>query len=453
MKIGLIGATNVGKSTLFNRLLGSFRAIVTDIHGTTREILRDRSILSELEGVEMLDSPGLDRFEEELPYIQKIIDEADIVIFVVDGKKGMTSKEEKIYDMIMASGKKDRMILAVNKLEGNFIDKKYTLALSDYYSLGVQHIVGIAAKHGENIDMLLEEIHVMAKQYKLRDKKNSHLEEDVINIAIVGKPNAGKSSLLNFLAKDNVAHVDDKPGTTLDYIITDITLGSQLYRLYDTAGIRRGARAKQLEKIAWEKTFKMIEYVNPLVIMMIDITESITHMDLKIIGDMIRFHVPIVIVLNKVDMIDKKELDQKMALILKFLEMAKWIPIVPISAKNGTGVTQLFNFIKKIHADMGMRISTAQLNKILGEAMVKSPPRFPKNRICRMYYASQISHRPPRFLMFINSLEKKNFAFTKWIENVIRRSFGFVGVPIVIEFKEKNDRHAWDDKSHRSERK
>lgn len=196
-------------------------------------------------------------------------------------------------------------------------------------------MIGIAAKHGENIDVLLEEIHVLAKKYKLRDKHAEALQEDVINIAIVGKPNAGKSSLLNYLAKEEVAHVDKKPGTTLDYIVTDLTLGTQLYRMYDTAGIRRGAKAVQLEKIAWEKTFKMIEFVKPMVIMMIDITESITHMDLKIIGDMIRFHVPIIIVLNKVDLVSQKELDQKQALILKFLEMAKWIPIIPISAHNG----------------------------------------------------------------------------------------------------------------------
>ncbi len=442
MKIGLIGATNVGKSTLFNRLLGSFRAIVTDIHGTTRELLRDHSILSDLAGTELIDSPGLDNFEQEIPYIQKIIAEADLLLFVVDGKKGLTSKEEKIHDMILSQGVKDKTILVVNKLEGNFIDKKYTLALTDYYSLGYKHIVGVAAKHGENIDILLEDIQQLKEVYKLDESKlEENLEEDVINLAIVGKPNAGKSSLLNFLAKDAIAHVDDKPGTTLDYITTDITIGKQLYRLYDTAGIRRGARAAQLEKIAWEKTFKMIEYVKPLVIMMIDITESITHMDMKIIGDMIRFHVPIIIVVNKVDLVSKKELEQKMELIVKYLEMAKWIPIVPISAKEGTGVAQLFSFIKKIYADMGMRITTAQLNKILGEAMVKNPPRFPKNKICRLYYASQVSNHPPKFLMFINSLEKRNFAFTRWLENVIRRSFGFVGVPLIIEFKEKEDRH------------
>lgn len=266
-------------------------------------------------------------------------------------------------------------------------------------------------------------MHALAKKYKLRDRAADQLEEDVINIAIVGKPNAGKSSLLNYLAKEEVAHVDEKPGTTLDYIVTELTMGKQLYRMYDTAGIRRGAKAAQLEKIAWEKTFKMIEFVKPMVVMMIDITESITHMDLKIIGDMIRFNVPIILVLNKIDLVSVKELEQKMALILKYLEMAKWIPIIPISAKDGKGVTQLFNFIKRIHKEMGQRITTSQLNKVLGEAMIKSPPRFPKNKICKMYYASQISAHPPRFMIFINSLDKKNFAFTKWIDNVIRRAF------------------------------
>lgn len=449
----------MGKSTLFNRLLGTYRAIVTDIHGTTRELLRDRSILSDLEGVEIIDSPGLDNFDQEIPYIQKIIDTADILLFVIDGKKGMTSKEEKIHEMILMSGRKDRTIVAVNKLEGNFIDKKYTLAMADYYTLGYAETIGISAKHGENIDSLLDEVHVLAKKYKLRNTKAASRQQPAdgndeegngeINIAIVGKPNAGKSSLLNYLAKEKVAHVDEKPGTTLDYIVTDITMGKQVYRMYDTAGIRRGARAAQLEKIAWEKTFKMIDFVKPTVIMMIDITESITHMDLKIIGDMIRFHVPIILVLNKVDLVEKKELEQKMALIVKFLEMAKWIPIIPISAQTGSGIQNLFTFIRKIHKEMGLRITTSQLNKALGEAMIKNPPRFPKNKICKMYYASQVSAFPPRFVLFINSLDKTNFAYTKWVENVIRRAFGFVGVPLVIEFKEKDDKHAWDDKSHK----
>ncbi|MBP6910341.1 ribosome biogenesis GTPase Der [Patescibacteria group bacterium] len=409
---------------MFNRLLGSFRAIVTDIHGTTRELLRDRSILRELEGVELIDSPGLDNFDQELPYIQTIIDDADILLFIVDGKKGMTAKEEKIHDMIMSSGKKERTIFVVNKLEGHLFDKKYTLALSDYYTLGYKEVVGIAAKHGENLDVLMEEVHTLAKKYSLREKKSSdNLEESVINIAIVGKPNAGKSSLLNYLAKAELAHVDEKPGTTLDYIVTDLTIGNQLFRMYDTAGIRRGARAVQLEKIAWEKTFKMIQFMKPMIIMMIDITESITHMDMKIIGDMIRFHVPIIIVLNKVDLVTAKELEQKQALIVKFLEMAKWIPIIPISAQNGKGVTQLFKFITKIHSEMGQRITTSQLNKVLGEAMVKNPPRFPKNKICRMYYASQVSAHPPRFVLFINSMAKTNFAYTRWVDNVLRRAF------------------------------
>lgn len=453
MKIGLVGATNVGKSTLFNRLLGSYRAIVTDIHGTTRELLRDRSILQELEGTEIIDSPGLDHFEAELPYIQRIIDDADMLLFVIDGKKGMSAKEEKIHEMIMMSGRKEKTIFVVNKMEGNFIDKKYTLAMADYYTLGYRETIGISAKHGENLDMLLEEIHILAKKYKLRDKYIAAPENSVINIAIIGKPNAGKSSLLNHLAKAKLAHVDEKPGTTLDYIVTDLTLGDQTYRMYDTAGIRRGARALQLEKIAWEKTFKLIEFVKPIIIMMIDITESITHVDMKIIGDMIRHNVPIVLVLNKIDLVEKKELDQKMELILKYLEMAKWIPIIPISAQTGQGVQSLFSFIKKIHGAMGQRITTSQLNKVLGEAMIKSPPRFPKNKICKMYYASQVSAHPPRFVLFINSLEKKNFAYTKWVENVIRRAFGFVGIPVVIDFKEKDDKHAWDDKSHKGDKK
>ncbi len=440
MKLGLVGAANVGKSTLFNRLLGTYRAIVTDIAGTTRELLRDHSQWEELKWIEIIDSPGLIDFHEELEYVQQIIDEADMLFFVIDAKVGISAKEEQIAAMIMAAGKKDRTILVANKLEGHLWDRKYALALADFYTMGFEEVIWVSAKAGENIDLLLEIAHNYMDAHKSIEQ---HIRKDSLaEIAFVGKPNSGKSTLMNHLAKHTVAHVDSKPGTTLDYLMTDIKVGKHTFRLYDTAGIRKVSRASQLEKIAWDKTYKMIDFIKPIVVMMIDMSETISHMDLKIIGEMIEHNVPIVVVLSKVDLVtSEKEKKQKMDLVVAFMRMAKWIPIITLSGKTGEGMQQLFGVIKKIYDQQYRRISTADINKVISTAMIKAPPRFPKNKICRLYYMTQVDVNPPTFACFINKLERQNFAFAKWIDNTLRRSFGFIWVPLAFTFKEKIDRH------------
>lgn len=305
--------------------------------------------------------------------------------------------------------------------------------------LGFENVVGISAKAGENIDLLLE----IAQTYNKTHTIEQHIRKDSLaEIAFVGKPNSGKSTLMNYLAKHTVAHVDSKPGTTLDYLMTDIKVGKHTFRLYDTAGIRKVSRASQLEKIAWDKTYKMIDFIKPIVVMMIDMSETISHMDLKIIGEMIEHNVPIVVVLSKADLVtNEKEKKQKMDLVVAFMRMAKWIPIITLSGKTGDGIQQLFGVIKKIYEQQYRRISTADINKVISTAMIKAPPRFPKNKICKLYYMTQVDVNPPTFACFINKLERQNFAFAKWIDNTLRRSFGFIGVPLALTFKEKIDRH------------
>lgn len=443
MKVWLVWAANVGKSTLFNRLIGTYRAIVTNIAWTTRELLRDFSQWEEMKWVEVIDSPGLLDFAEELEFIHAIIEESDQLFFVVDGKMGIGAREQQIAAMIIAAGKKEKTVLVVNKLEWHLSDKKYSLALADFYVLGFEEVVGVSAKEWENIDVLLELIQQAMKQ---RGKKADVRRDDAVEIAIVGKPNAGKSTLMNYLAKKTVSHVSDRPGTTLDYLVTDMHLGKHLFRLYDTAGIRRAAKASELERIAWTKTFKMIDYVRPIVVMLIDMSETISHMDLKIIGEMIEHNVPIVVALNKIDLItNAKEKKQKIDMVNAYMNIAKWIPIVQISGQTGEGIQALFGVIKKIHIQQFRRISTAEINKIVSTAFIKTPPRFPKNKICKLYYMTQVDVNPPTFVCFINSLERQNFAFAKWIDNTLRRGFGFMWVPLAITFKEKSDRDSKDE--------
>lgn len=447
MKLWLVWVANVGKSTLFNRLLWTYRAIVTNIAGTTRELLRDFSAWEELKWVEIIDSPWLLDFKEELDYIKSIILESDVIFFVVDGKTGIWAKEEQISDMIIAAGKKDKTVLVVNKLEGSMWEKKYNLALADFYVLGFEHVIWVSAKEWENIDLLLE----IAQEYKQSIKKPDDIHKDsAMNIAIVGKPNSGKSTLMNYLAKKTVSHVSEKPGTTLDYLTTDMQLGKHIFRLYDTAWIRKVARASELEKIAWNKTYKMIDYIKPIVVMLIDMSETISHMDLKIIGEMIEHNVPIVVALSKADLVtNPKEKKQKMDMVIAFMSMAKWIPIVTLSGKTWDGIQQLFGVIKKIHEQQFRRISTWEINKAISTDFIKSPPRFPKNKVCKLYYMTQVDVNPPTFVAFINKLERQNFAFSRWIDNALRRNFGFVWVPISITYKEKEERFENDGHAQR----
>ena len=435
MKVWLVWATNVGKSTLFNRLIGTYRAIVTNIAGTTRELLRDFSQWDQLKGVEFIDSPGLLDFTEEMHFIKKIVDESDVFLFVVDAKVGVGPKEQQIADMLIRTWKKKNTILVVNKLEGHLIPKKYAMALADYYELGFEHVIGVSAKAGENIDMLLE----LIEEYKAKIVEPI-IERDpsIIALAIVGKPNAGKSTLMNYLAKEVVAHVSAKPWTTLDYLTTDMKLGKHMFRLYDTAGMRKNAKASWLERIAWDKTYKMIDFVKPIVIVMIDMADNFTHMDLKIIGEMIEHKVPIVVAMSKIDLIkNPKEKKQKMDMVDAYMKMARWIPIVVISGQTGEGIQALFAAIKKISEQQFRRISTGEINKMIGQAMIKSPPRFPKNKICKIYYMTQVDVNPPTFCCFINKLDRQNFAFSKWLDNSLRKAFGFAWVPLVLTFKEK----------------
>lgn len=419
-------------------MLWSYRAIVTDIAWTTRELLRDYSQREELKWVEIIDSPGLLDFSQEVDFIQTIIDESDVLLFVVDGKMGVWAREQQIAAMIIAAGKKDKTMLVVNKLEGNLTEKKYALALADFYVLWFQEVVGVSAKEWENIDVLLELIqHYMQKL----GKKPIVKQDATVEIAIVGKPNAWKSTLMNHLAKKVVSHVSEKPGTTLDYLVTEMKLGKHLFRLYDTAGIRKATRASWLEKIAWTKTFKMIDYVKPIVVMLIDMSETISHMDLKIIGEMIEHNVPIIVALSKIDLIkNAKEKKQKLDMVNAYMNIAKWIPVVQISGQTGEWVQALFWVIKKVHEQQFRRIATAEINKIVSTAFIKAPPRFPKNKICKLYYMTQVDVNPPTFVCFINSLERQNFAFAKWIDNTLRRGFWFMWVPLAITFKEKSDR-------------
>lgn len=444
MKIGLIGAENVGKSTLFNRLIGQFRAIVTDIPWTTIDILSHDFWVEDKGKLTFLDSPGLSDFSEEIFFIQKNIQEADLLLFVIDDAVGISAKEEQIYEMILEYGKKDQTFLVVNKLDVRWKDHEHDLALSDYYQFGFDQVIGVSAKKERNIstleDAILHYFSIWLTQHPdhQQDKWGYH-SSGATKLAIVWKPNSGKSTLLNTLVGKELAKVEDKLGTTRDYIVGQFSYRKKDYEVYDTAGIRKKWNIRGIEKIAYDKTLKMLEYVRPLVVFLVDSGEGITHRDMTLLEEINRLGLPIIFCLNKADLLEKKELEAFLKVAQSALDFAKHIPIIPLIATDGTGVGQLMKMLGMVDQENKKRISTNALNTALLQEQIQRPARFPKNRICKILYATQIEIDAPTFLIFVNHKERVNFAFRKWVENSLRRNFWFVGVPLVLRFRERGE--------------
>jgi GTP-binding protein len=282
MKLGLIGATNVGKSTLFNRLVGSHRSIVTDIAGTTRDIVTDIMHISDLE-IQVSDSPGLDNFNEELVFIRKIIEQSDYCLFVVDFNVGIGTKEQEIIRLIRKSGKEDQTLLVINKVDKRMREADKEIAAAEYRALGLGSLIMISAKNGANTDELEEMLYLVATTNSYKKINSDH----ELTVSFVGKPNVGKSSLLNTFAKAILSKVSDIPGTTLDYISEFVSYGDTIFKFVDTAGIRKQTKMHGLEKIALSKTLKMLAYYKPITVLMRDATQEISKQDLSLVGELI----------------------------------------------------------------------------------------------------------------------------------------------------------------------
>ena len=438
-KIWLVWATNVWKSTLFNRLIGQFRAIVTDVPGTTVDIIYHEMEIDWIGKVAFGDSPWLLEFDQERVFIKKIIDESDLILFVIDDTVWITAKEHSIYSYIMEKNKWKQTLLVVNKLDVNYKSNQIGLAIADYYELWIENIIWISAKNELNITEIEDFIvNYFKDKENIANEDEEDEEERPIPIAIIWKPNVWKSTLLNFLVWKELAKVEDYLGTTRDYITWDFEYKWQKYRVYDTAWLRKKGSIHWIEKIAYDKIRWMLEYVRPCIIFMIDWAEWVTHRDMTLLAEINNLALPIMVAVNKMDLLDSKQKKQIQLSVQANLDYAKYIPIVPIVAKEWKWVNVMLDMLGDIISEAEKRIDTNELNKAINTEMIKRPPRFPKNKICKLYYITQIDINAPTFVAFINKKERANFAFKKWIENSIRNNFWFIGTPIVIRFKEKS---------------
>lgn len=440
LKLWLVWPTNAWKSLLFNFLLWSHRAIVTDIPGTTRELLRDSTQIARYP-VNIIDSPWLLDFSDEIPFLEQIIQESDLLLFVVDGKNDLWAKEQDIHQMICKAGKMDRTILVVNKLDGKVYSNQRDVLLAPWYELWYTQVVGMSAEQHEWVEHLFEAVVPQIEElWSVRwwhgDDENT---EKPLHLAIIGKPNAGKSTLINKLAGETIAHVSDIPWTTLDYLRASFARKWRTIQLYDTAGIRKRGKTVGLERIAYEKTKSLLSYVHPITVVVIDLSEWLTKRDASLVQDFQEISGPMIIAVNKIDLFTPEEAAKHLKIFQQAVKLPSWIPIVPISWKNAIALPKLMNMVIWVEKTWLQRVATPELNSVLTRAWLTNPPRFPKNKMCKRKYITQVKVAPPTFMVSVNRKDYANFSFISRMEKVIRKEFGFQWSPIRLEIREKKD--------------
>ena len=435
--LAIVGRPNVGKSTLFNTLAGEKISIVEDHPGVTRDrIYADVTWLNH--SFSMIDTGGIemDSKDKMLKHMREqadiAIDTADVILFLVDVRQGLVDADFKVADMLRKSGKP--VILVVNKVD-NF--EKYMPDVYEFYNLGIgdPHPISAASKLG--IGDLLDAVMELFDLEKIEEE-----EDDRPKIAIVGKPNAGKSSLINNLLGENRVIVSDVAGTTRDAIDTEIVYNGTEYVFIDTAGLRRKSKIKEnIERYSIIRTVAAIER-SDVVILMIDATEGVSEQDAKIAGIAHDRGRGLIIAVNKWDAIEKdnhtvKEYTKKVRDILSFVPYAE---IIFISALTGQRTKKIFDLLETVIENHAMRIQTGVLNEILMEAVALQQPPSDKGKRLKLFYMTQVSTKPPTFVLFVNKKELMHFSYQRYIENRIRDTFGFMGTPIRIFIRERKEK-------------
>ena len=435
--LAIVGRPNVGKSTLFNTLAGEKISIVEDHPGVTRDrIYADVTWLNH--SFSMIDTGGIemDSKDKMLKHMREqadiAIDTADVILFLVDVRQGLVDADFKVADMLRKSGKP--VILVVNKVD-NF--EKYMPDVYEFYNLGIgdPHPISAASKLG--IGDMLDAVMELFDLEKIEEE-----EDDRPKIAIVGKPNAGKSSLINNLLGENRVIVSDVAGTTRDAIDTEIVYNGTEYVFIDTAGLRRKSKIKEnIERYSIIRTVAAIER-SDVVILMIDATEGVSEQDAKIAGIAHDRGRGLIIAVNKWDAIEKdnhtvKEYTKKVRDILSFVPYAE---IIFISALTGQRTKKIFDLLETVIENHAMRIQTGVLNEILMEAVALQQPPSDKGKRLKLFYMTQVSTKPPTFVLFVNKKELMHFSYQRYIENRIRETFGFMGTPIRIFIRERKEK-------------
>lgn len=429
--LAIVGRPNVGKSTIFNRIVGERKSIVDDSPGVTRDRLYDEANWQKHNFI-IIDTGGIQWEKEDInksitKQAQIAIEEADVILMVVDSQIGITQDDQKIANILKKTDKP--IVLAVNKTD-NFQKSNYY----DFYSLGLGEPIPISATHGGNMGDLLDEI---GNNFPIEG--DEALNDDKLKIAIIGRPNVGKSSLVNKLSNADRVIVSPIAGTTRDSVDQKVIYDDEEYILIDTAGIRKKSKiGEAIEKFTIIRSLRAIERSN-VTFLMIDAVDGVTEQDKKIAGYAFENGKGIIIVVNKWDLIEKdgktmKKYEEDIRDELTFLSYA---PIIFISALTGKRIYDLLLLAKRINVNCKRKIETSVLNQLLREIVTYNPPSREKGRNLKIYYGTQIRVAPPSFALFINDEKLMHFSYKRHIENKFREAFDFEGTPIRIYLRNK----------------
>ena len=434
--VAVVGRPNVGKSTLFNALAGARISIVKDTPGITRDrIYADVSWLNY--NFTLIDTGGIEPDSKDIilsqmrEQAQIAIDTADVILFMVDVKQGLVDADSKVADMLRRSGKP--VVLVVNKVDSF---EKFMPDVYEFYNLGIGDPLPVSAASKLGIGDMLDEVIKLFPQ-----GKNTDEEDERPRIAVVGKPNVGKSSLVNRLLGENRVIVSDIAGTTRDAIDTAVKYNGQEYVFIDTAGLRRKNKIKEeLERYSIIRAVTAVERAD-VVLVVIDATEGVTEQDAKIAGIAHERGKGIVIVVNKWDAVEKDDKTiyrhtEKIRQILSFMPYAE---IMFISAKTGQRTGKIFEMIDMVIENNSMRIATGVLNEIVSEAVAMQQPPSDKGKRLKIYYVTQVAVKPPTFVIFVNDKQLLHFSYTRYLENRIRDAFGFKGTSLKFIARERKE--------------
>ncbi len=433
--VAVVGRPNVGKSTLFNKLIGQRLSIVEDTPGVTRDRIYgkcewlDRSFM-------LVDTGGIEPYSDDVilsqmrRQAQLAIESASVIILVTDVRSGVTATDQDVASMLQKSGKP--IVLCVNKCDslGNVPPDFY-----EFYNLGLGDPVAVSSVHGHGTGDLLD----MVLEHLPADSEGDY-EEDYIKVAVIGKPNAGKSSLVNKIAGEERVIVSDIAGTTRDAVDTVIENENGKFVFIDTAGIRRKSKIDEaIEKYSVLRAYMAVDRADVCVIML-DATTGFTEQDSKVAGYAHEQGKACIVAVNKWDLIEKdgKTMDEfrkKLEIDFSFMPYA---PFIFISAKTGQRVERLYELIKYVADQNAMRISTGKLNDVLAEATARVQPPSDKGKRLKIYYMTQASSKPPTFVTFVNNAELFHFSYQRYLENRIRETFGLEGTPIRITVRERD---------------
>jgi len=432
--VAIVGRPNVGKSTLFNALAGSQISIVKDTPGVTRDrIYADITWLDKQ--FTLIDTGGIEPESKDLilssmrEQAEIAIETADVILFITDVKQGLVDTDFKVADMLRRSNKP--VLLIVNKVDSF---EKYMADVYEFYNLGIGDPIPVSAASKLGIGDMLD---IVAEHFP--EKSDDEEDDETPKIAIIGKPNVGKSSIINKLLGEERVIVTDIAGTTRDAIDTPVTFDGREYIFIDTAGLRRKSKIKEeLERYSIIRTVTAVERAD-IVILVIDATEGVTEQDAKIVGIAHERGKGVIIAVNKWDAVEKddKTIYKYTNDIRHVLAYMPYAELIFVSALTGQRLNKLYDLIDMVIENHSLRIATGVLNEIMSEAVALKQPPSDKGRRLRLYYITQVSVKPPTFVIFVNDKDLTHFSYTRYIENRIREAFGFRGTPLKFIIRER----------------